>query len=59
MREKYIISIAYAGRCHDMEFVGTLEEVKKEADKVARLLFSPEDQVAVSREGETIYFGRP
>ena len=39
MKEKYIISISKGGTVYDVEFIGSKEELKKEADHVASLTF--------------------
>ena len=59
MKEKYIISISMGGTVYDVEFIGSIEEAKKEADHVASLTFYEEDTVGLYKEGRFIYYGQP
>ncbi len=59
-KEKYIISISMGGTVYEEEFIGSIEEVKKEADHVASLTFYEDgDTVGVYKEGRFIYYGQP
>ena len=58
--EKYIISISMGGSVHEIEFTGSIEEAKKEADHAASLIFYEDgDTATLYKEGRLIYFGRP
>ena len=48
------------GSVHEIEFTGSIEEAKKEADHAASLIFYEDgDTATLYKEGRLIYFGRP
>ena len=60
LKEKYTICTCAGGSVYEEEFIGSIEEVKKEADHVASLTFYEDgDTVEVYKEGRFIYYGRP
>lgn len=58
--EKYIICVSMGSMYYEKEFIGTLKEVKKEADHIASLtLYEDGDTVSIIKDGRVIYYGRP